>query len=115
MKETMSLPRELVNLILDYDGRMKYRRGIYVNIIHKHDIRYKIIQQVMNKKMTIMKTTQILDNKTSFYFEFGFGFEKHEGFGLCYDYNFSRNNHFEICYFDFRDYHPIIQVRSYFL
>jgi hypothetical protein len=108
----MNLPRELVNLILDYDGKIKYKRGIYVNIIHKHDIRYKIIQQVMNKKMTIMKTIQILDNKTSFYFEFGFGLEKHEGFGLCFDYNFSCNNQFEICYFDFRDY-GIKQIRTY--
>ena len=105
----MLLPKELLHIILEYDGRIKYRKGIYVNIIHKHDPRYNIIQKVINKKAEIMKGIQI-ENTTRFYFEFSFDTDC--AFGLCYDYNFSRANQFEICYFDFRDY-SLKQIRTY--
>jgi hypothetical protein len=105
----MILPKELLHIILEYDGRIKYRKGMYVNIIHKHDPRYNIIQKVINKKIEIMKGIQI-ENITRFYFEFGFDTDR--AFGLCYDYNFSRPNKFEICYFDFRDY-SLKQIRTY--
>jgi hypothetical protein len=105
----MILPKELLHIILEYDGRIKYRKGMYVNIIHKHDSRYNIIQGVINKKAEIMKRVQI-ENITNFYFEFSFDTDC--AFGLCYDYNFSRPNQFEICYFDFRDYNTR-QIRTY--
>ena len=44
------LPHYLVNIILDYDGRIKYKRGKYVNIIHKYDVRYDIIEPLIDKK-----------------------------------------------------------------
>ena len=37
------IPKDLMNFILKYDGRIKYTKGKYVNIIHKHDFRYNII------------------------------------------------------------------------
>ena len=36
------LPEELVHIILEYDGRIKYRKGEYVDIIHKNDETYNI-------------------------------------------------------------------------
>jgi len=36
------IPKELVNIILEYDGRIKYKKGKYINIIHKLDYRYNI-------------------------------------------------------------------------
>lgn len=48
------IPKEIINLILEYDGRIKDRNGKYINIISKKDIRYKIIQQVMSKKMELI-------------------------------------------------------------
>jgi hypothetical protein len=102
------LPNELLHLILEYDGRIKYRNGQYVNIIHKYDKRFTAITPLIGKKMEIKKTIQ-LDN-SGFYFEFGF--DLCNAVGLCYDYNFSCVNKFEICYYDFRN-DGILQIRTY--
>jgi hypothetical protein len=101
------IPKELLHIILEYDGRIKYRNGKYVNIIHKHDERFLIIKPLINKKMEIIKNIELVD--TSFYFEFGFD---SVNVGLVYDYNFSFINRFEICYYDFRN-DDIKQIRTY--
>ena len=44
------IPKELLNIILDYDGHINYKNGKYVNILHKNDLRYNIIKSVINKK-----------------------------------------------------------------
>jgi hypothetical protein len=103
------IPKELLNIILDYDGRIKYRKGEYINIIHKNDLRYNIIQNVIAKKIVILNET-LIENISNFYF--AFGFDTNEGIGLCYDYNYSRPEQFEICYFDFRN-GGIKQIRTY--
>lgn len=103
----LCIPKDLLHIILEYDGRIKYRHGKYVNIIHKRDDRYNIVAPVMHKKTEIMKTIHI--NGASFYFDFGF--DTYNNVGLCYDYRFSYDNRFEICYFDFRD--GIKQIRTY--
>jgi len=101
-------PIDIINIILEYDGRIKYKRDKYVNIIHKHDARYNMITPLINKKMKIMKKIT-LATPSSFYFEFGF--DINHGIGLCYDYNFSYPDKFEICYYDWRD--GIEQIRTY--
>jgi hypothetical protein len=58
--------------------------------------------------MKIMKKIT-LATPSSFYFEFGF--DINHGIGLCYDYNFSFPDKFEICYYDWRD--GIEQIRTY--
>lgn len=97
----------ILNIILDYDGRIKYRRGQYINIIHKHDVRYNIIEEIINKKKEIM--TRISINGSEFYFEFGF--DNQGPMGLCYDYNWSRDGHFEICFYNFKN--SVQQIRTY--
>jgi hypothetical protein len=104
---SLCIPKDLLHIILEYDGRIKYRHGKYVDIIHKRDNRYNILAPVMHKKTEIMKTTQ--RDGTSFYFEFGFDFCN--SMGLCYDYNFSYDNRCEICYYDFRN--GLKQIRTY--
>ena len=101
-------PIDIINIILEYDGRIKYRRDKYVNIIHKHDARYNMITPLINKKMEIMKEIT-LATPSSFYFEFGF--DINHGIGLCYDYNFSYPGKFEICYYEWRE--GIEQIRTY--
>jgi hypothetical protein len=60
------IPNELLDIILAYDGRIKYKNGRYVNIIHKNDERYDIITPVVTKKMRIMKKAEI--HGSGFYF-----------------------------------------------
>jgi hypothetical protein len=103
----VNIPKELINIILEYDGRIKYRKGTYVNIIHKHDFRYVIINQIIIKKIQIIKNMEIQAQR--FYCEFGF--DKDERIGLCFDYNWSfGDDTFEICYYDLRD--KLIQIRT---
>jgi hypothetical protein len=100
------LPYELKNIILEYDGQIKYKYKTknsidyhkYVNVIHKHDERYNVIMPIINKKQKIMKDTETRPNDTSFYFEFDF--DNQPNLCLCYDYNWSYDNVFEICYTD---------------
>lgn len=101
------IPKELINIILEYDGRIKYRKGEYVNIIHKKDVRYDMINKIINKKKEILRNVQISGN--TFYFEFGF--DIYPSVGLCYDYHFSYENQFEICYYDLRE--SLVQIRTY--
>ena len=102
------LPYELVNVILDYDGLIKYKYKQkneidyhkYINVIHKYDERYNIITSIIGKKQKIMKHTAISHNDISFYFEFAF--DKQPNLMLCYDYKWSYANDFEICYTDMK-------------
>lgn len=99
MYTVMNIPKELLDIILEYDGRIKYKYGKYVNIIHKNDERYDIIAQIISKKTEILKTVE--RRLGGFYFEFSF--DSYKKVGLCYDCNFSFNNEFEICYYDTRN------------
>jgi len=110
------IPKELINIILEYDGRiqyrlkydetLKYRIGTYVNIIHKNDARKNIINPIIAKKIKILKT--ILLDGSDFYFEFAF---EDKRTGLCFDYNYSFDNRFEICYYNTKT--GLEQTRTY--
>ncbi len=102
------IPKELLDMIAEYDGRIKYKRGKYETIIPKNDKRYDIIKPLIIKKIEILKTLETSD-KGGFYFQFGF--DVGENIGLCYDYNFTYKDTFEICYYDFRE--KFIQIRTY--
>ena len=94
-----ALPKELLHIILEFDGRIKYRNGKYINIIHKHDERYNIIAPLIHKKIEILKTIHI--DSGDFYFEFRF--DGYHEIGLCYDVGFNAPDRFEICYVDLRN------------
>ena len=87
------VPKDIVNIILQYDGRIKYKNGEYINIIHKNDERYNIIKPIINKKLTILK--KVIKSDGNYYFTFEFDALKK---GLCYFLHFDI---FEICYYDF--------------
>jgi hypothetical protein len=52
LKPILHLPFDVLNLILEYDGRIKYihKERIFLNIISKNDYRYNIIQTKINNK-----------------------------------------------------------------
>ena len=96
------IPTELLNIILEYDGRIKYKNGQYINIVHKNDERYDIVTPIIHKKMEIIKKQKI-----SYQYDLGFlfvvPFNTSNSVGLLYDYNYSYINRFEICYYDSRN------------
>ena len=133
----MNLPLELVDKILQYDGRMKYRKGEFVNVIHPRDLNFYryILNPLLKKKVNmhiyiewltnspngIVNTTTIgtghnmrfIDNKyvykNKFYFELEF--DSLLGVGLWYDYYWC-TSFFEICYYDLRDINKLKQIRT---
>jgi uncharacterized pyridoxamine 5'-phosphate oxidase family protein len=103
------VPEELLHIILSYDGRIKYRNGKYLDIIHKNDERYNIITPIINKKIEILQNIENF-GENSFYFEFTF--EKQPMLALCYYYD---KNVFEICYTDMKESGHILgsnQIRT---
>jgi hypothetical protein len=93
------IPKELLNIILEYDGRIKYKNGKYVNIIHKNDYRYNIIQKVVLNRLLIIKDIDLAND--DFYFEINFDIDKKVG--LYYYYNLYNNNLFVIGFYDTRN------------
>uniref|UniRef100_A0A6C0B8K6 Uncharacterized protein n=1 Tax=viral metagenome TaxID=1070528 RepID=A0A6C0B8K6_9ZZZZ len=102
------IPTELLDIIFQFDGRIKYRNGKFINIIHKNDERYNIIVPIIRKKTKIIESIELCDS--GFYFEVSF--DTYKSVGLSYDYNFSYKDEFEVCYSDWRNY-GIIQIRTY--
>jgi hypothetical protein len=106
------ISKDLLHIILDYDGRIKYIKGKYITIIHKNDIRYDIILPIIGKKIEIMKDVRISADNSNFYFEFGFGIDKK--IGLCYYYNFNFESFgFVICYYNIRN-SKLELIKTYF-
>jgi hypothetical protein len=103
------LPYELLNIILEYDGHIKYKYKIknsidyhkFVNIIHKRDERYNLLTPIIDKKIHIMKETEISSNKLGFVFMFSF--DKHPCTLLHYENNMSVPNNFFISYVNMKE------------
>ena len=68
------LPSDILNLILEYDGRIKYihKEFIYVNIISKNDYRYNIITPKLNSKFGLIKQLNIRNNGLKFYVDISY-------------------------------------------
>lgn len=131
----MNLPIELVDKILQYDGRMKYRKGEFVNVIHPINLGFYrfILSPLLEKKINmhidfewltnlpygIVETIEtgrnmrFIDNKyvytNKFYFEFEF--DTLPGVGLFYDYYWG-TSFFEICYYDLRNFNELKQIKT---
>ena len=103
------LPIDLVKNILSYDGRIKYRLGAYIDIIHKYDFRYAMLKLVIEKKLQILSAATIHpDSRDVFYFEFNF--DDMPEMGLCYDTGFSNPGRFCIYYFKMTNDWPALTM-----
>jgi hypothetical protein len=98
------IPKELLHKILEYDGRIKYRNGKYINIIDKNDEKYNIVKPLIRKKIEILKkeTITIYGDGIMTFFWFQFTFDGLNDIGLCYCYGSHGTDVFEICYYDSR-------------
>jgi hypothetical protein len=101
------IPKELLQKIFEYDGRIRYRNGKYVSVLRKNDKRYQMITPLICKKIEILKMIDL--RGSGFYFEFGFDADRR--IGLCYDYRYTYADEFEICYYDVRNGWE--QIRTY--
>lgn len=138
----MNLPLELVDKILQYDGRIKYRKGEFVNLIHPRDLNFYrfILNPLLKKKVNmhidiekltnssngIVDTTTIekghfergdnmrfIDNKYVYTNKFYFEFEFDSIPGVGLFYDYYWDtSFFEICYFDLRGYFGGKQIRT---
>lgn len=71
LKPITNLPFDVLNIILQYYGRIKYlhKKHIYVNIINKNDYRYNIIEKKINNKINLINTLNIGNNGLNFYID----------------------------------------------
>ena len=68
------IPQDILNLILEFDGRIKYRKGEYVNCISKNDYRYNILKQLKLPKP--VKYTMEYDCTHKEHFEYSINFNE---------------------------------------
>jgi len=52
----MIFPTDIVNIILEFDGRIKYRKGEYVDQIHTMDQKYDKVRQHLVHKCCVIQT-----------------------------------------------------------
>ena len=76
------LPFDVLNIILEYDGRIKYSHitRMYINIISKNDYRYNIVKSIINKKLNIIHNIE--KENLGFYIDIWF---ENKNIGLVYD------------------------------
>lgn len=56
----IKLPKELVNIILEYNGSIKYRNGKYMNKISHNDSRYNLLLTIPQKKYVSCYGTRVI-------------------------------------------------------
>ena len=71
LKPIPNIPFDVLNIILQYDGRIKYihKESIFVNIISKNDYRYNILETKINSKMNIINNFNIGNNGLKYYID----------------------------------------------
>ena len=94
------IPIPVVHRILEYDGRIRYHQGCYVDLIHANDSRYDILVPIIQKRIGVLQTVET-GEANSFYFEVEFDGEM-EYTGMAYSYS-SITDQLEVAYFDFRN------------
>lgn len=94
-----NLPVDVIHMILKYTGKVVYRDGKYIDINKLVPKRRRYLEKVCKPH----DIDCCKDN--SFYYEMYFKKGRYQH-GLCYDYNYSYREKFEVCYFVLREPKP---------
>jgi len=104
----MDIPRDIVHIILEYDGQIRHRRCKYIDVIPKTDPRRNMLDEFLTKKAEILENIEI--DGGNFFIEIVF--ETHPYMGLSYDYQWSQSNKYEICFFSYKNNKTILKYKS---
>jgi hypothetical protein len=96
----LDIPKDIVHIILEYDGRIRLEKGKYINKISKNDVRYEIINPIIHKKKELCKISEIYGefffNKYTFY--------NNKLGELYYDYYFYYSKNFVVsCFYKYKN------------
>ena len=103
--EKIDIPKDLLHIILEYDGRIKYKKGNYINIIKKNDFRYNILNNIISKKLQIIRNTEIRGSTVYFDVRFENIKNRNQQMSICYDHYWpydrywSFNDKYDICFY----------------
>ena len=90
------LPIDIVNRVLEYDGSIRYRFGVYMDQINVHDEKYDNLKEITNNKYNIANTIKMYYGlKNPYYMEIYIHSKNDMKFGIIYDY-FYKSNEFMI-------------------
>jgi hypothetical protein len=64
-----NLPKEIINIILEYDGRIKYRNGKYIEQINKEDKIYECIKEKIQKDIKLVRCIRLRAEVSNFYYK----------------------------------------------
>ena len=86
------LPIDIVNRVLEYDGSIKYRFGVYMDQINVHDEKYDNLKEITNNKYNIANTIKMYYGlKNPYYMEIYIHNKDNIKFGVIYDYYYISN------------------------
>lgn len=102
------IPRDIVHIILEYDGQIRHRTGKYINAIPKSDALQNMLDAILIKKREIIETADT--DGTTFFYEVTF--EKEPWMGLYYDGHWSQSDHFEICFYSYKNNKTILKHKT---
>ena len=87
------LPIDIVNRVLEYDGSIKYRFGVYMDQINVHDEKYDNLKEITNNKYNIANTIKMYYGlKNPYYMEVYIHNKDNMKFGVIYDYYYISND-----------------------
>ena len=87
------LPTDIVNKILEFNGTIKYRRGIYMNQINIDHPKYDKIKENIYKKEHVYDTIKnYYGLKNPYYIEIYIHNHNHIKFGVILDYYYIGNS-----------------------
>ena len=56
IKPKQHIPNDIVKILLQFDGRIKYRNGQYVDTIDRNDDRYAMLDKLTKKKIELYQS-----------------------------------------------------------